>query len=190
MFKRNSAEKSKNNEPSPESRKSLFIENEEENLEKTDIEFQAKLKQIVILLTNNNTLIPDKYSAQNIKLYKECQCMKCSPNLYENWFKNQKKNIEDNEHNESFKTAEDFRSFKSEEKDSHSSADSETQEHDKYVKRCELFEKLKNNLVRKIILVIELENLCCKINIMDKIIKNAQDVQKMFYYFIIFKYFF
>lgn len=158
-----------------------MIEHEDENLENTDIEFQANLKQIVILLTNNNTLIPNKYSAQNIKLYKDCQCMKCSPNLYENWLKNKKKGqIEDNEQNESFKTAEDFRSFKSDEKESHSSFDSETQESERYMKRCELFEKLKSNHVRKIVLVIELSDLSCKINIMDKIIKNVPDVKKKF----------
>lgn len=126
----------------------------------------------MILLSNNNTIIPKKFSPLNIRFYQDCQCIKCSPNLYGNISTNQKKT----DNNESFKSAEDFHSFHSGMKDSSSSNESIAQDQERQKARKELFEQMKLGLVRKIILMIELNEIECKVNIFDKVICNMDKV--------------
>ena len=150
-----------------ESKSSFLIEEEEDPQAKSSIKFNACLIKLVIFLINNSTSMPNKYSPSTVKLNRGCQCLKCTPNLYE---------ISKMPQTESFMSADNFQSFHSGNGSENSSSQSSINEEDQKRKmRRATLENLRS--IRKIILMMEFEGIDCKICFLEKTLINLKDVK-------------
>ena len=148
---------------------SFIIEDEDTSNDKTSVIFEASLKKFIVILTNNSTSMPNKYSPANIKLYRDCQCAKCCPNLYE--IPKKKLSTNDSFHSVREKNSEEFKSVGSGSEKSRRSS----QEAEELMKsRKGTIENLKS--IRKKILMIELIGLDFKISYIDKTLSHLEDI--------------
>lgn len=115
----------------------------------------------------------NKYSPANIKLYRECQCPKCTPELY--GLNNPNLSIPSGNMKESFITAENFQSF--EKSNIYEEEVSSGEENEGIL--GDIKKEIEDlRLIRKIILMVELTGIDCQISYKDKILKNLDDVIK------------